>query len=291
MERLILALPENERLTETIAKKMQLPLAAMTFRHFPDGETYLRIHSDVKDKEVILIATLYQPDSKLLPMYFLAKLAKDLGAAKVTLVAPYLSYMRQDKRFNDGEAITSEYFGALLSTFIDELITIDPHLHRRSSMAEIYSIPCKVLHAAPLISEWVKNNIESPLLVGPDSESEQWVSETAAKMDTPFIVLNKTRLSDTEVKISVPEVEAYRNHTPVLIDDIISTAKTMIVTTQHLREAGTRPVVCIGVHGLFAGNAYQELSHAGTGAIVTCNTIPHLSNRIDVSDLIISGLL
>lgn len=290
MEKIIFALPGNESITNNIAHELHLPVGEMILRSFPDEETYVRVLSNVSSKNVILVSTLYQPDSKLLPLYFLAKLLKDLGAARITLVSPYLSYMRQDKRFHDGEAITSEYFAALVSSFVDELITVDPHLHRRNSMAEIYTIPCKVLHAAPLISSWIKNNIEMPLLVGPDSESEQWVAETAAKMNTPYIVLNKERISDNEVKIAVPKVDQFKNHTPVLVDDIISTAKTMITTTKHLMDAGLKAVTCIGVHGLFAGDAYEDLLKTGAGQIITCNTIPHISNKIDVSDLIIGSL-
>lgn len=290
MDKIIFAMPGNESVANKIALKLELPVGEMELRSFPDAETYVRLLSDVSKKEVIIVCTLYQPDSKLLPLYFLSKLLKDFGAEKITLVAPYLSYMRQDKRFHDGEAITSNYFASLISSFADELITIDPHLHRRNSMSEIYSIPCKVLHAAPLISNWITENIEMPLLVGPDSESEQWVKETAEKIKTPYIVLSKIRISDTEVKISVPEVEQFKQHTPVLIDDIISTARTMMVTAEHLSEAGLKPVTCIGVHGLFAGNAYNELLQAGVGKIITCNTIPHHTNKIDMSELIINSL-
>ncbi len=291
MERILFYLPGNETIAKTISQKMHLPIGEMTLHTFPDSETYVRLLTDVRNKEIILIDSLFHPDRKFIPLFFLSKLLKEEGALKITLVTPYLAYMRQDKQFHPGEAVTSAYFATLLSTFIDELTTIDPHLHRRSSMSEIYSIPCKVLHATSLISAWVNKNIERPLLVGPDSESEQWVAKTAEKMNTPYIVLNKTRISDTEVHIAVPNVDQYKEYTPVLIDDIISTAKTMIVTAGHLKEAGLKPVVCIGVHGLFSGNAYQDLLNSGVGNVVTCNTIPHASNQIDVSDLIISSLV
>ncbi len=290
MDRIIYFMPGNEAIAYAISHKLVIPIGEMTLHTFPDGETYVRLLSDVREKEVIFIDSLHQPDTKFLPLYFLCKLLKDEGAMKITLVAPYLAYMRQDKQFHSGEAVTSSYFAALLASFADELITIDPHLHRRSSMNEIYPIPCKVLHATSVISSWINTNIEKPLLVGPDSESEQWVTKTAEKMNTPFIVLNKTRLSDTEVRISVPDVYDYKDFTPVLIDDIISTAKTMIVTAGHLMESGLKPAVCIGVHGLFSGNAYNDLLNSGVGRVVTCNTIQHLSNQIDVSDLIISSL-
>ena len=126
-------------------------------------------------------------------------------------------------------------------------------------------------------------------MVGPDSESEQWVSEVAKNAEAPFMVLAKIRHGDKDVEVSVPNVENYKSHTPVLVDDIISSARTMIETVQHLNEAGMNSPICIGVHGVFGGNAYEELQNSGVEDIVTCNTIPHPSNKIDISDLLTEG--
>lgn len=289
MKNILFALPGNEALTEKMAKQLDAEVGKTLIRQFPDGETYVQIKSDVKDKKVILVCTLHQPDEKLLPLYFLSKTAIDLGAKCTCLIAPYLAYMRQDRRFHEGEAITSEYFGTLLSQFAETLVTVDPHLHRRSSLSEIYSISSKVMHAANHISDWIKINVENPVLVGPDSESEQWVSEVAKNAEAPFMVLEKIRHGDKDVEVSVPNVENYKNHTPVLVDDIISSARTMIETVQHLNKAGMNPPICIGIHGVFGGNAYQELQKSGVADIVTCNTIPHLSNKIDISDILVEG--
>ena len=289
MKTILFALPGNEELTAKLAKQLQAEKGEAIIRQFPDGETYVQIQSDVKGKRVLLVCTLHQPDNKLLPLYFLSKTAKDLGADCTCLIAPYLAYMRQDKRFHPGEGITSEYFGLLISQFAETLVTIDPHLHRRSSLSEVYQIPCQVEHAANHISAWIKNNIENPVLVGPDSESEQWVSQVAKNAGAPFIVLEKIRYGDKDVEVSVPDVENYKNYTPVLVDDIISTARTMIETVRHLKQAGMKAPVCIGVHAVFSGNAYQELKDTGTANIVTCNTIPHESNAIDISSLLTEG--
>ncbi len=290
MKPIVFALPGNEMLAESIAGAIQADLGEVVIRNFPDGETYVRVLSEVKNRKTIIICTLAYPDEKLLPLYFLSKTLKSLGADCTCLVAPYLAYMRQDKVFNRGEGVTSEYFASLLSGFADTLITIDPHLHRRNSMSEIYSIPCTVIHAAELISKWIKENISHPLLIGPDSESEQWVSEVAKNAGAPFIVLEKIRHGDKDVEVSVPNVEKYKEHTPVLVDDIISTARTMIATVQHLKNAGMKTPVCIGVHGVFAENAYEDLKKAGVDKIITCNTIPHSSNGIDITELIASLL-
>jgi len=290
METIVFALPGNELLADKISSSLNATKGELVIRRFPDGESYIRVISDVKGKEIILICTLHEPDDKLLPLFFLSKNLKDLGAKQIKLVAPYLAYMRQDKKFNPGEAITSEYFASLISSFVDELITIDPHLHRRHSMSEIYSIPCSVLHASGLVSKYIKEEIENPLLIGPDSESEQWVSEVAKNAGAPFIVLQKERHGDKDVKVTVPQVEKFKDHTPVLVDDIVSTAHTMMETIKHLKNVNMKLPVCIGVHAVFAGNAYEELKNSGTETIVTCNTIPHSSNKIDITELIISNI-
>ncbi len=286
MSTIYFALPGNEELTNTLAKREQAEVGKAELRYFPDKETYVRVLSDVKQKDVVLVCTLHQPDDKLLPLYFLSQTVKTLGARSVNLIAPYLAYMRQDKVFNEGEGVTSTYFAKLLSGFADSMVTIDPHLHRRSSLAEIYSIPTKVAHAANHISAWIKNNIDKPVLIGPDAESEQWVADVANKAGAHFTVLKKIRHGDHDVEVSVPQVDEYKTYTPVLVDDIISTGRTMIETINHLKKAGMKAPVCIGVHAVFAGNAYYDIQQAGAASIITCNTIPHLSNQIDISDLL-----
>ncbi|MBD98798.1 MAG: phosphoribosylpyrophosphate synthetase [Verrucomicrobia bacterium] len=283
MKTIIFSLKGNEAFTELLAEKMQADIGEAVLRKFPDGESYSRILSEVKDRCVVLVCTLHQPDDKLLPLYFLSKTAKFLGAKCVCLVAPYLAYMRQDKVFNEGEGITSQYFGQLISGFADSITTIDPHLHRIHSLGEVYHIPNKVIHAADEISKWIKENIENPVLIGPDAESEQWVSEVAKNADAPFTVLEKVRHGDRNVEVSIPEVDKYKQATPILVDDIISTARTMIETVKHLLQAGMRPPICIGIHAVFSGNAYQDLLESGVERIISCNTIPHPTNEIDLS--------
>lgn len=288
--KLIIAFPGNETLTNTISRELEIPGGEIDVRHFPDGESYVRLVNDVNDKEVIVVATLHYPNDKFLPLLFLLQLLRDSRARKITLVAPYLAYMRQDKQFKPGEAITSNYFSKLITPYIDHLITVDPHLHRIHSMAELYAIPATVLHAADLISDYVRHSIVSPVLIGPDSESEQWVSAVAFRAQAPYLVLEKHRHGERSVDISVPQVDRYRHHTPVLIDDIISTARTMIETVEHLKITGMRPPVCIGVHAVFSDQSFSDLVNAGPSKIVTCNTIPHPSNAIDLSSLIVETL-
>jgi ribose-phosphate pyrophosphokinase len=287
---LLFALSGSEALAQKLSSQIGAERGEMEFRRFPDEESYLRIAIDASGRDVAIVCSLDRPDPKFLPLVYAANVARDLGARSVGLVAPYLAYMRQDRRFRTGEAVTSGYFAKILSREIDWLVTVDPHLHRRGSLAEIYDIPARVLHAAPLVSEWIHKEVERPLLVGPDSESEQWVSEVARDAGAPHIVLAKIRRGDRDVEISAPDVERWHDRTPVLVDDIISTGRTMMETVRHLMRARMRPPVCIGVHGIFAGDAYDSLTAAGVAEIVTTNTISHVSNRIDVSQLLTGAI-
>lgn len=286
---IILALPGNEDFAAKVAAQIGADLGQVEFRKFPDEETYVRIDSELANREVVLFASLDRPDKKILPLLFSAATARELGAASVGLAAPYLAYMRQDKRFQAGEGVTSTYFASLLSRWVDWVVTIDPHLHRRSALGEIYSVPTQVLHAAPLISTWIKENVSNPLIIGPDEESLQWVASVASDAHAPHVILDKLRHGDREVEVAVPDLASWREHTPVLVDDIISTARTMIETLGHLKRAGLKPPICIGVHGIFAGEAFEQLSEQAA-QIITTNAISHQSNGIDISHLIADGI-
>ena len=187
------------------------------------------------------------------------------------------------RRFRDGEAVTSTHFASLLSSSFDWLIAVDPHLHRRSSLAEIYALRTRAVSAAPFLAEWIRADVEQPLVIGPDSESEQWASEVALGADAPYVVLGKTRRGDREVEVRAPSLARWRGHTPVLIDDIISSARTMAAAARLLLERDMPAPVCLGVHGLFAADALDALRAPGVTRIVTTNTVPHATNAIDVS--------
>jgi ribose-phosphate pyrophosphokinase len=176
------------------------------------------------------------------------------------------------------------HFARLLSSACDWLVTVDPHLHRIHHLDEVYTVPTRVVHAAPSIASWIAANVALPLLVGPDQESEQWVAEVAALVGCPFTLLQKTRTGDRSVEVSVPAVAQWRQRSPVLVDDLASTARTMVAAAARLHEAGLSPPWCIVVHPLFAGDAYSVLGTAGVAGVVSSNTILHHSNMIDMSE-------
>ncbi len=277
---LVLGYPGNEALATGLAHQLGGQYSPLFAHRFPDGETLVRIDAPVEGRRVVLACTLDHPDAKALPLLFAADAARELGAAQVGLVAPYLAYMRQDHRFKPGEAITSRSFARMVSASFDFLVTVDPHLHRWHSLDQIYALRSRVVPAAPRIAQWLQANVPRPLLVGPDEESAQWVAEVARLAQAPHLVMAKTRRGDHDVSVVMEAPPDAAGRTPVLVDDIISTGRTLMAAAQALRDAGLGAPVCVGVHALFDEDAHARMIEGGIARVVTCDSIVHPTNAI-----------
>ncbi|OQM73420.1 ribose-phosphate pyrophosphokinase [Manganibacter manganicus] len=287
--RLILPLPGNEIFARRLADEGAWELGAMETRRFPDGETYVRILSEVKGKAVDLVCTLARPDDGFLRLIFAADAARNLGARQVNLVAPYLSYMRQDRRFQSGEAVSSRSFARLVSSSFDRLLTVDPHLHRYSALSPLYTMPTDTLHAAPLLADWIAAEVDKPLIIGPDEESDQWVSAIAARIGAPHAVLRKVRHGDRHVEVKLPDLSKWRGRQPVLADDIASSGNTLIEAARQLPLQGfVRPVVAV-VHAIFADDSFQRLA-ALCDRIVSTDSVPHESSSVRLASLVAKAI-
>lgn len=290
MNTIILALPGAEALAETLAQQLHCAASTLELHRFPDGEVVVRLRTAVTGQRVLLVAHLDRPDDKTLALVFAADAARELGAAELGLVAPYLPYMRQDDRFKPGEAITSRTYARLLSSTVDFLVTVDPHLHRWPSLDAIYTIRSRVVAAAPAIASWLRQEVPQPILVGPDSESEQWVADVAARVGAPYFVMTKERRGDRDVTVRLPHGIAHEGRTPVLLDDIVSSGHTMAAAVHVLRGAGWGRPLCVAVHALMDAAGQDLLHRAGVARIVSCDTVPHPTNAIGVAGVLAEGI-
>ena len=287
---IILTYPGNERLASRLVEAGG-ELVEVHLRSFPDGESYVQIMGDVQRRRVTIVCSMAQPDAIFLRLAMLASTARDLGAQHLTLVAPYLSYMRQDERFHQGEGVTSVYFARLLSGLFDALVTVDPHLHRWSDLGQIYDIDTYHVSAAPALARWVEANVEDPVIIGPDSESEQWVDALADTLDAPRAIFEKVRHGDRDVEVQVEDISEHIDRQLVILDDIISTGQTLARTFKPLVKMGFASPVCLGIHAVFADDADLVLERVGAESLVTSNTIEHPSNAIDVDGEIVQAWL
>lgn len=287
MARVILGFPAQRRIAAEMAAALGAATSEIAWHRFPDGESLVRIDAPLAGADVAIVASLDRPDAIALPLRFAAATARELGARSVGLVAPYLAYLRQDRRFHAGETLSALHFATFIGESFDWLVTVDAHLHRARSLDQWYTIPATNVLAAPAVAAWLQANVSRPSLIGPDAESAQWVEAIATRVGAPWSVLEKHRLGDAEVELSAPALAGPGGHTPVLIDDIVSTGRTQEVALRHLAGATRVPPVCIATHAVFAGDAYERLQAAGAGRIVTTDTIAHPSNAIGVAGLLV----
>lgn len=204
---MILAFSDYQPQAQRLALELQVPIKDVLLHQFPDGESLLRLPSELPE-HVIICRSLNQPNDKLIELLLCAKTARRLGAKRLTLVAPYLCYMRQDIENHPGEAVSQPIIGQMLAELFDDVITVDPHLHRISKLNQAIPIENSIsLTAADEIAHFLKDKFETAILLGPDGESKQWVGAIAHKIGFDYLVAEKTRLSDKQVTISLPEYD------------------------------------------------------------------------------------
>ncbi|MEK6857649.1 MAG: ribose-phosphate diphosphokinase [Nanoarchaeota archaeon] len=290
MKRIIVGCSNSKELAKKIAKTTSSEYSELLTRRFPDGELYLKFQCNIKGAEIVLVQSMHpNPDQAMMEAIFASNTAKELGAQKIILVAPYLAYMRQDKRFHEGECKSNSIMAKLLSC-TNKLITIDPHLHRISSLKEIFNTSALSLTANHLLAKFIEKNYKNSIILGPDMESYQWAEGIALEAHEEAIVLRKKRYSSRQVRIILREPEKVRGKTVVIIDDIVSSGHTMIEAVKQCIKAKAKKVCCVCVHGIYAENALQKILSAGAKEVVSTNTIENKTSKIDVSELVAKAL-
>lgn len=272
-----------------IAAAAGLATAAIARHRFPDGELKLRLPATLPP-HVVLLRTLAQPNEKLVELLLAAQTARTLGATRLTLVAPYLAYMRQDMAFTPGEAVSQRIVGRFLAGLFDAVITVDPHLHRIATLDEAVPVPrTVVLSGAPLLADLIARQRPGALLVGPDSESAQWVAQAAARHGFEHAVCEKVRHGDRHVDIALPALPV-RGRAVVLLDDMASSGHTLAQAARGLLAAGAASVDVAVTHALFAGDAGRLLWDAGIRQVWSTDCIDHPSNAVSMAPAIAAAL-
>ena len=286
---LLLYFADERANAERIAQAGALNLMPIERHRFPDGELKLRLPETLPPR-LVLLRSLAQPNEKLLELLLVAQTARSLGAEHLTLLAPYLAYMRQDIAFQPGEAISQRIVGQFLATLFDAVVTVDPHLHRVATLHE--ALPASntlVLSGAPLLSDLIAAHRSAALLVGPDEESAQWVAQAAERHGLEHAVCRKLRHGDRSVHIELPHCALVGRHA-VLLDDVASTGHTLAEAAALLLAAGAVSVDVAVTHALFDSGALSLLRSAGVSQIWSTDCIEHSSNAVSMAPVLASAL-
>ena len=286
---LVVSLPDYREAAQRLASVLDSDYEIVDVHQFPDGEILVTVPSRLT-AHVIFCQSLDHPNDKLIALLLAIRTLRSSGVKRITLVAPYLCYMRQDKAFHPGEAISQQVIGRFLADLVDDLITVDAHLHRVETLQQ--AIPLKNainLSAASVLGAFLQQQHIQPLLLGPDSESQQWVQQIAAEGNYEWAVAKKQRHGDIEVRITLPEID-FQNRTVVLVDDVISTGHTLAQTAQQVHAAGASNIYALVTHALFAEGAWQLLQQNEIKDIWSSDSISHQSNVIHLAELFAAQL-
>lgn len=276
--------PANAAEAGRLAAALEVGAEPIAVRHFPDGESLVRAAPSAA--AALLFCSLDQPNAKLVELLLAASALRDRGARQVTLVAPYLGYMRQDIAFAPGEAVSQRVIGRVLADAFDALVTVDPHLHRTPRLEDVVpGIAAINVPAAPTIAAALGGSLAATadvatILVGPDEESRPWVEAVARPLGLETIVAAKQRHGDREVAIALPEITRVRGRRAVMIDDVISSGATLIACADLLRAAGAASIGAAASHCLASAADLARLAANGIAPVLVTDTVPGSGTRI-----------
>jgi ribose-phosphate pyrophosphokinase len=295
---IILGGSASTNLAERVAKELGQKTAAIEIKRFPDGEKYIRIHDDVKGKDVAVVQSLYRtPDEYIFEYLIIADTLRDMGASSIVGVIPYLAYARQDSRFYPGEALSSAAVAKLFeSVGTTSVLTIDCHLHRLGDVSKVFKVPARNLSAMPLLGEYARESLrpKNPIVVGPDEEADQWAGTVAKELDAEHTAFTKRRIrkeGETESKLEMDtgDVEL-KGRDVVFADDIISTGGTIIQAARACKKKGARRMFVLCTHPVLADAALKRVKAAGIVKVVGTDTIPSPISTVSVAPVIAAAL-
>jgi ribose-phosphate pyrophosphokinase len=260
------------------------PLLQTTYKRFPDDEFYVRLLDSIDGEDVLIVQTAY-PDPKIIELFIMQDAVHDAGAKKITVVLPYFGYSRQDKKFEEGEAISARAIAQHISLHADSVITVDPH---KEHILKFFTIPAYSCSAVPTIAQYLKEH-DIDFILAPDKGAKDRAKEAATLIQCEYDYLEKTRIDGTTVKITPKKLDAHGKHVAI-IDDIISTGGTMANSIKELKKQGAKSVSVACTHGLFVGGAKEKLLSAGCDDIISTDTIENEFSKVSAAHSIAETL-
>ena len=276
-------------LAKSVARKLKSPYIKTERKIFPDGESKITINQIPKKSIVVVVQSTYPPvDSNLLELLSIVSKVQKFSS-KVYAVIPYMGYARQDREFLGGEIVTIGVVGKLLkASGVKKVLTVD--IHSKLALKELKISSENVSAMEDLVKHFKKLKMKEPLVVSPDMGGQERAKKFASLLKTDFIALKKHRDRKTgKVNILSGKVDV-KNRDLILVDDMISTGGSIVKATQFLKKQKCRRVFVACTHALLVNNAAKKIKNAGVSQIISTNTIPGESAKVDVSRVISDAL-
>ena len=256
----ILSGSANLSIAESIATKLDVPLAQRTLERFPDSELHIVLQESVRGDDVFIIQPTCPPvDEHLFELFLMADACRRAGAASLTAVVPYFGYARQDRRSRGREPLSARLIADLISTSgLQRVVTVD--IHSRA-VESAFAIPLEHLSAVPILAEAVRPSLNrNTVIVSPDLGAVKMAEHYAGLLDLPAAIIHKTRISGEQVKVQ-RIIGDVCDKEVLVVDDMISTGGTLVEAINALLEARCSPtgVKVSATHALLVGPAAERL--------------------------------
>lgn len=274
-----------KHIAQDMAKILGCEHHSLEARRFPDSEGYFRVPEssieNIRSSTVVLVSNTF-PDSCIIETLLLLEAINDVKQGKLAdirgkgidcnptksnlfLAIPYFGYSRQDKRFNQGEAVSARSIGMLLSSKCDGITVLDLH-----APEVLETLPINVTFSSSMneIANYLKNEINPDFILSPDKGAIERASYVAEKIDCKFSYLEKTRIDAHNIVHKAKDLDV-NGAIVTIVDDMISTGGTICRASEALREQGAKAVFAACSHGLFTGGAISKLDKFVDGIVAS----------------------
>ena len=275
----------SKDLAKRLARKLKAVYIKTETKIFPDGESKVTLQKIPKKSVILVVQSTYPPvDTNLLQTLSIISQVRKISSRTFAII-PYMGYARQDKQFLSGEVITMSVVAKMLqSVGAKKVIVVDIH---SNTALNHFKIPTENVSAIPELAKYFKKlNLKNPLVVSPDMGGYSRSKKFASLLKTDFIVLKKHRDRKTgRVSIQTAKVDV-QGKDLILVDDIISTGGSIIKAAQFLKKQKCKRVFVACTHGLLVEGAEKKIRKAGVSRIISTNTIPGNTSKVDISGIL-----
>ena len=272
----------NPELAEQVAENLGTELLPTDIYNFANGEIYVRFSESVRGCDVFVLQSHSAPINEwLMEQLIMVDALKRASAKRITVIAPFFPYARQDKKHRGREPISARLVADLYKTAgADRIITVDLHT---AQIQGYFDGPVDHLIAMPILAGYVKDKYPGDLaVVSPDAGrikvAENWSNALGG---VPLAFIHKTRditrPNETKANRVVGEVEG---RTCVLVDDMIDTGGTIAQAVDACMAAGAKNVIVVSTHAVFSGPAVERLSNSVADEVIVTNTLPLTEDKI-----------
>lgn len=280
---LIIGGSASQKLAAKVAWDLGEHLSPIETRRFPDGERYIRIKGEVPKEVVVIQSTGYPQDENLMELFLLLKNLKSLGVERTRVVIPYFGYGRQERRFKSGEAVSAVIVAELLEAAgASEIYSINLH---EKNIKEFFNIPVHEISAMPMIANYINEQIDDPMIIGPDKGALGFAEEISGILKCDCDYLDKTRISPEKVEMKPKNLDV-KGRDVVIIDDIISTGGTIVSASRILNDLGANKVIVGCVHPILVEDALLKIFAAGVDDVFATDTLKSDVSTISVAPLV-----